>query len=154
MSAVAKLAAPIFNAGRNRANLKIAKAQQEEALIAFRQTLLQAGSEVNDALAQCRAARNKTDIRQRQIAALESAVNSTRQLMSHSESTYLEVLTAQQALLSAQLSQIADRFAAIQGSINLYHALGGGAEEPEVASDESGEEDAKGAKKAKRSRKK
>ncbi|MBQ7855777.1 MAG: efflux transporter outer membrane subunit [Alistipes sp.] len=154
VSAVAKLAAPIFNAGRNRANLKIAKAQQEEALIAFRQTLLQAGSEVNDALAQCRAARNKTDIRQRQIAALESAVNSTRQLMSHSESTYLEVLTAQQALLSAQLSQIADRFAAIQGSINLYHALGGGAEEPEVASDESGEEDAKGAKKAKRSRKK
>ena len=75
----------------------------------------------------------KTDIRQRQIAALESAVNSTRQLMSHSESTYLEVLTAQQALLSAQLSQIADRFAAIQGSINLYHALGGGADEPEEA---------------------
>ncbi len=131
VSAAANLVAPIFSRGKNRANLKIAQAQQEEALIAFRQTLLQAGSEVNDALAQCNAARNKTDIRQRQIAALESAVNSTRQLMSHSESTYLEVLTAQQALLSAQLSQIADRFAAIQGSINLYHALGGGADEPE-----------------------
>lgn len=134
VSAVAKLVAPIFNRGKNRANLKIAKAQQEAALINFRQVLLQAGSEVNDALAQCNAARNKTDIRQRQIAALESAVNSTRQLMSHSESTYLEVLTAQQALLSAQLSQIADRFAAIQGSINLYHALGGGADEPENVS--------------------
>ena len=130
VSAVAKLVAPIFSRGKNRANLKIAKAQQEAALINFRQVLLQAGSEVNDALAQCNAARNKTDIRQRQIAALESAVNSTRQLMSHSESTYLEVLTAQQALLSAQLSQIADRFAAIQGSINLYHALGGGVDEP------------------------
>ena len=136
VSAMAGLVTPIFNAGKNRANLKIAKAQQEEALIAFRQTLLKAGSEVNDALAKCRAARNKTDIRTRQIAALESAVNSTRQLMSHSESTYLEVLTAQQALLSAQLSQIADRFALIQGTISLYHALGGGADEQEEAEQE------------------
>ena len=106
--------------------LKIAKAQQEEALITFQQTLLEAGSEVNNAMALCQAARSKTDIRQRQITALESAVNSTRQLMSHSESTYLEVLTAQQTLLSARLSQIADRFDAIQGMVSLYQALGGG----------------------------
>ena len=46
--------------------------------------------------------------------------------MSHSEATYLEVLTAQQSLLSARLQQIADRFEGIQGVINLYRALGGG----------------------------
>ena len=51
---------------------------------------------------------------------------STRQLMSHSEATYLEVLTAQQSLLSARLQQVSDRFEGIQGVINLYRALGGG----------------------------
>lgn len=117
---------PIFNAGRNRANLKIAESQQREAILAFRQTLLEAGGEVNSALAQCRSARSKTDLRIRQITTLESAVYSTRQLMSHSEATYLEVLTAQQSLLSARLQQIADRFEGIQGVINLYRALGGG----------------------------
>ena len=105
---------------------ELAKAKQEQALISFRHTLLIAGNEVNDALAKCQTARSKKDIRKHQITALESAVNSTRQLMSHSESTYLEVLTAQQKLLSAQLSQIADSFEEIQGVINLYHALGGG----------------------------
>lgn len=122
----ATLVTDIFKSGQKRANVKIAKAQQEEALIKFQQVLLEAGSEVNEALAQCQAARSKTDIRKQQIAALESAVSSTRQLMSHSESTYLEVLTAQQTLLSAQLSQVSDHFEEIQGTINLYHALGGG----------------------------
>ena len=127
----ARLATDIFNAGAKRANLQIAKARQQQALISFHHTLLTAGNEVNDALAKCQTARNKKDIRKYQIAALESAVNSTRQLMSHSESTYLEVLTAQQKLLSAQLSQIADSFEEIQGVINLYHALGGGVDHSE-----------------------
>ena len=58
--------------------------------------------------------------------ALERAVESTELLMQHGSTTYLEVLTAQQSLLSAQLSQIADRFDEIQGTVNLYQALGGG----------------------------
>ena len=126
LQAIGSLVQPIFNAGSNRAQLKIAQAQQEQAKLAFVQALLSAGSEVNDAIMQCQTARNKTDVRKRQIAALESAVVSTQQLMRHGESTYLEVLTAQQNLLQAQLSQIADRFEGIQGMINLYQALGGG----------------------------
>ncbi|MBQ0080606.1 MAG: efflux transporter outer membrane subunit [Alistipes sp.] len=128
ISLAGKLASPIFNAGRNRANLKIAKASQQQALISFQQSLLQAGSEVNDAMAVCRTSMAKNDLREKQITALESAVNSTRQLMSHSQSTYLEVLTAQQALLSAQLQQISDHFDTIKGIVNLYSALGGGAD--------------------------
>ena len=62
----------------------------------------------------------------RQIEALERAVESTELLMQHGTTTYLEVLTAQQSLLSAQLSQISDQFDEIQGVINLYQALGGG----------------------------
>ncbi len=125
-SFIGKLTQPIFNAGRNRANFKIAESQQREALLSFHHKLLEAGSEVNTALAQCRSARSKTNLRIRQIQTLESAVYSTRQLMSHSEATYLEVLTAQQSLLSARLLQVSDRFEGIQGVINLYRALGGG----------------------------
>lgn len=125
-SFLAKLVQPIFNAGSNRANYKIAQSQQREAVMNFQHTLLEAGNEVNTALAQCHSARSKTNLRIRQIETLASSVYSTQQLMSHSEATYLEVLTAQQALLSARLQQISDRFEGIQGVINLYRALGGG----------------------------
>ena len=91
------------------AQLKIAKAQQEEARLAFQQALLNAGSEVNNALTQVQVARGKTELRARQITSLETTVRSTRLLMQHGTSTYLEVLTAQQGLLSAQLTQVADR---------------------------------------------
>ena len=126
LSAAGSLLQPIFNATANRANLKIAKAQQEESKLAFQQALLNAGAEVNNALTQCQTARAKTDLRIKQIEAMERAVESTELLMQHSSTTYLEVLTAQQSLLSAQLSQIADQFDEIQGVVNLYQALGGG----------------------------
>ena len=83
-------------------------------------------SEVNNALMQTQSARAKNTLRKSQIEAMERAVESTELLMRHSSTTYLEVLTAQQSLLSARLSQIADRFDEIQGVVNLYQALGGG----------------------------
>ena len=126
LSAVGALTHPLFNKGLNLAQLKIAKAQQEEAKLAFQQALLNAGSEVNNALTQVQTARGKTELRTGQIISLENAVRSTQLLMQHGTSTYLEVLTAQQSLLSAQLTQVADRFDEIQGIINLYQALGGG----------------------------
>ena len=125
-TAAASLLQPIFNANANRAQVKIAKAQQEESRLAFQQALLNAGAEVNNALVQCQSARAKTDLRIAQIEALERAVEATELLMQHGTTTYLEVLTAQQSLLSAQLSQISDQFDEIQGIVNLYQALGGG----------------------------
>ena len=126
LSAAGSLVQPIFNAGANRARVKIAKAQQEEARLSFQQTLLNAGAEVNNALVQCQSARKKVELRGKQVEAMKRAVESTEQLMQHSSTTYLEVLTARQSLLSAQLSEISDRFDAIQGVVNLYQALGGG----------------------------
>lgn len=126
LSAVASLTQPLFNRGQNVAQLKIAKAQQEEARLAFQQTLLNAGSEVNNALTQVQKARGRASLRQEQVASLEEAVRSTQLLMQHGTTTYLEVLTAQQSLLSARLTQVADRFDEIQGIVNLYQALGGG----------------------------
>ena len=125
-SVFGSLTQPLFNKGANIAQLKIAKAQQEEASLAFQQTLLAAGSEVNDALTQVQTARSKSIYFDKQVASLENAARSTRLLMQHGNTTYLEVLTAQQTLLNAQLSQVANRFTEIQGVITLYQALGGG----------------------------
>ena len=125
-SAVASLTQPLFNKGANIAQLKIAKAQQEEARLSFEQTLLNAGVEVNEALVQYQTAREKADYYNKQVASLQTAAKSTSLLMKHGNTTYLEVLTAQQTLLSAQLSQVANRFTESQGVITLYQALGGG----------------------------
>ena len=120
------LVQPLFNRGQNTANLKIAKAQQEEALLSFRQSLLDAGTEVNNALAQWQGARQRLMLDEQQVVALESAVRSSELLMRYTSQNYLEVLTARQTLLQAELSAASDRFDEIQGIINLYHALGGG----------------------------
>lgn len=105
-TAVASLTQPLFNRGANIAQLRIAKAQQEEARLSFEQTLLNAGSEVNNALVQYQTARDKSVYFNRQVASLENAARSTQLLMKHGNTTYLEVLTAQQTLLNAQLSQV------------------------------------------------
>lgn len=127
-SAVGSLTQPLFNKGQIMAQYRIAKAQQEEASLAFQQTLLKAGSEVNDALVACQTSKAKTVLFEKQIQSLEKALESTSLLMEHGTTTYLEVLTARQSLLSAQLSQTANRFTEIQSVINLYQALGGGRE--------------------------
>lgn len=127
-TAIGSLTQPLFNRGANIAQLKIAKAQQEEAKLSFQQALLNAGSEVNDALVKYQTARDKAGLFEKQIASLEKAYESTSLTMLYGNTTYLEVLTAQQSLLSAQLTQVANRFMEIQGVINLYQALGGGRE--------------------------
>lgn len=125
-SVVASLTQPIFNNGVNKARLTIAKSEQEQALINFQQSLLDAGAEVNNSLVQWQSAREKIIIDQKQIGFLKSAVNSTRLMMQHGSTNYLEVLVAQQSLLNAELTHVSDKYDEIQGVINLYHALGGG----------------------------
>lgn len=126
LNAVGSLTQPLFNRGTNTANLRIAKAQQEEAVLAFSQTLLDAGAEVNNALTQWQSARRMMDIDRKRMESLETAVKSTQKLMTHGTTSYLEVLTAQQSLLQAQLAEVSDKYDEIQGVINLYQALGGG----------------------------
>lgn len=128
-SAVGALTMPLFNRGQNIANLKITKAQQEEASLAFQQTLLNAGTEVNNALVAYQTSHDKTVLYEKQVESLRNALRSTSLLMENGNRTYLEVLTARQTLLSAELSQVANRFAEIQSVVNLYQALGGGREE-------------------------
>lgn len=125
MNAAASLLQPIFNSGALTAQVKISKAEQEAAQLNFRQTVLDAGMEVNNALSQYQTASSRVEWRDRQVEALREAVNKTGLLMKHSSTTYLDVLTAEQSLLSAETSRAQDNFDRISAVISLYHALGG-----------------------------
>ena len=124
-SAIASLTAPLFDKGANVANLKVAQARQQEALLQFEQSLLDAGTEVNNALVGYQTAERRIRLDEEQVADLERATEKTRLLVRYTSSTYLEVLTAQQSLLNARLTLAQDRIERIQAIISLYHALGG-----------------------------
>ena len=126
LNAIGSLTQPLFNRGTNIANLKIAKTRQEEAKLLFQQSLLNAGKEVNNALTAWQTTKSQIEINARQVETLCDAVRKTESLMRHSNTTYLEVLTAQQSLLEAEVQQLQTRFERIQSVIKLYHALGGG----------------------------
>lgn len=121
------LTQPLFNQGKNKANLKIAKAQQQEAFYTYQQTLLTAGQEVSNALYAYQMAEQKEGTRKQQLEALEKAVDFTNELLRYSSATnYTDVLTSEQSLLSAQLSSVSDKLQKLQAVVNLYKALGGG----------------------------
>lgn len=123
---VGSVVQPIFARGLNEARLKQAKAQEEAALLQYRQALLNAGAEVNNALKMLQASEERYVIDLEQIEMLRQAVWNTQLLMKYGSASYIEVLTAQQNLLKAELAESTDRFSKIQGMINLYYALGGG----------------------------
>lgn len=125
-SALASLTQPIYAQGKLRANIKLSQRQQEEAKLNYVSVMLSAGKDVNDALISCQASLQKYEILKLQVRSLDSAYMATKELMNHGQGTYLEVLMAQESLLSSQLSQIANTYSSIQSIINLYIALGGG----------------------------
>lgn len=128
-SALGSLTQPLFYRGSNIARLKIAKAQQEEAKLAFQQSLLNAGSEVSNALSLYQTTAEKTSARKFQVESAEKGAEYTKELFKLGTSTYLEVLSAEQSLLSARLSQVSDSFDSMQAVVSLYRALGGGRED-------------------------
>jgi NodT family efflux transporter outer membrane factor (OMF) lipoprotein len=125
---LASLTQPIFGRGTNKARMETARAQYEEAAYNFRQSILDAGVEVNNALTMWQTAKQRVDIDKKQIVTLQAAVWNTQLLMKHGNTNYLEVLTAQKNLLQAELTETSDHLDEIQGVINLYRALGGGYE--------------------------
>ncbi|MCK7554825.1 TolC family protein [Chitinophaga sedimenti] len=124
---VAGLTQPIFNQGLNRQRLRVAEANQEEALYNFKSVMLTASQEVADALFSYQTAVDKASIRQNQLASLQKAVEFNKELLRYSSSTnYTDVLTAEQNLLTAQLNGINDKLQQLQAMVTLYRALGGG----------------------------
>lgn len=125
-SIVGGISQPLFARKQLITQLKVAKADQQIALINFEQTVLAAGQEVSDILYTYGATKRKETERIKQVAALKNAVEYTDELLKAGEANYLEVLTAQQTLLQAELNQINDKLEQLQATSNLYRALGGG----------------------------
>ena len=126
-SLIGGLTQPLFNQGINKMRLTTAQSQQVQAYNNFQQSLLVAGQEVSNALYAYQMAADKEDSREKQIEALEKAVDYTQQLLEYSSATnYTDVLTSQQNLLAAQLSGVNDNLQKLQAVVDLYRALGGG----------------------------
>ena len=127
-SVIGSLTQPLFYRGANIARLKQAKAQEEQAKIQFQTALLNAGNEVSNALHLYQMEKDKAVSRTIQVNSARQAASDTKELFNLGTSTYLEVLSAEQSYLSAQLAEVSDTFSSMQAVISLYQALGGGRE--------------------------
>jgi NodT family efflux transporter outer membrane factor (OMF) lipoprotein len=125
---IGQLTQPIFARGKLIANKKIAKLTEEDLQKKYVQTVINAGNQVNEAMADCMAAREKHIYYQRQVDVLQEAYTGTHELMDNGKASYLEVLKAQESLLDAQLGQAMNMYDAANAVIALYIALGGGGE--------------------------
>ena len=121
---------PIFNMGRNQANLDVAQTQQKIALTTYEQTIQQAFKEVSDALVDRQGYME-------QLKALEELYSSNQTSFTLSEArfdkgadSYLQVLDAQRNWVSAGQQLIRGKQAYIASQINLYKAVGGGWQRP------------------------
>lgn len=128
LSAIGSLVQPIFQNGQLIAQLKVAKATQEQAYNTWQNAVLAAGSEVSNALVLYNSSDEKSKLEAKQVESLTKNVEYTKDLFNMGGSTYLEVITAQQSLLNAELSKVQDDFYKMQAVVNLYYALGGGRE--------------------------
>ena len=123
---VGQLTQPIFARGQLKANLKINQLTQEDLQKKYVQTVIDAGNQVNEAMADCQAARDKYAFYRRQVEVLYDAYAGTHELMDNGKASYIEVLTAQENLLSSQLNEATNMYKGAQAVIALYIALGGG----------------------------
>ena len=126
LNAVASLTQPIFAKGKIKANYKISQLTEEDLQRNYVQTVIDAGNQVNEALADCQAAREKHAYYHRQVQVLYDAYTGTHELMDNGKANYLEVLTAQESLLNSQLNEASNMYKGAQAVIALYIALGGG----------------------------
>ena len=126
-SAVASVTQPIFMRGQLTAQLRVAEAQQEQAFLAWQQSVLNAGSEVSNALMLYQSSTRRSALLAEQTASLERNVEVAEKMFKMSQNyNYLNIISAQQSLLQAQLSKVSNDFYRMQAVVNLYYALGGG----------------------------
>ena len=128
LSALASLTQPIFNRGKLVSNLRVAKDEEQIALLEYKQALLDAGQEVNNYLYAAESAQRSLESHSKQCAELERTEQTSDALYRTGNATYLELLSARQSLLNARLSVITDTYSRCEAIVNLYSALGGGCE--------------------------
>ena len=125
-SLIGSLTQPIFNGRRLRTQMEVAKAQQEQALLNYKQALLTAGREVSDALYTYDAETKKLEARSKELDAYATAEGYSEELLNNGLANYLEVLTARQNALNSELNYVDSQYAQLSAIVELYRALGGG----------------------------
>ncbi|GLB48291.1 efflux transporter outer membrane subunit [Neptunitalea lumnitzerae] len=123
---VGGLTQPIFNQRQIKTQYEVAQAQQEQSLLNFKQTLLTAGKEVSEALYTYDAEVEKYEYLDLQVQALQNAETNSEELLDNGYATYLDLLTARESRLSAELNLIDSKLQQLLAVVNLYEALGGG----------------------------
>ena len=128
LQAVGSLVQPIFQHGQIVAGLRVAKDKYEQAFNTWQNSVYKAGNEVSNALSSYNGYADMVVLDGKRVAVLKQNVIDTRKLMeSSSNTTYLEVISAQSNLLNAEINEVSDQFKKMQSVVNLYQALGGGA---------------------------
>ena len=128
LSALGSLTQPIFQRGKLISNLRISKDEEQIALLNYKQALLDAGQEVNDALFAIESHSRNLEYHASQCEALEKAVKSNELLFRTNNATYLELLSSRQDLLNSRLNLVVDKMSQLQSVVSLYKALGGGSD--------------------------
>lgn len=123
---VGGLTQPIFNKRKLKTQKEVAIAQQEQALLKFKKTLLVAGNEISNALYAYTSENKKYEFLQNEVEALRKAETNSEELLKNGYATYLDLLTARQSALSSEIKVIDSRLQQLQSVVNLYTALGGG----------------------------
>jgi outer membrane protein TolC len=117
---------PVFRRRELKTQFEIAKLEREQAVIQFRQSVLTATTEVSNALVQIDKLKEQEGIARAQTDTLKSAVSNAEYLFKSDMANYLEVITAQQNALQAQLNLAAIERQQLDAKVELYRALGGG----------------------------
>lgn len=125
-SLVGSLTQPLFNQRKLRTQLEIARAQQEQALLNYKKSLLTAGQEVSNALYNYEAETKKLSAREKELDSYVLAEDYSEELLNNGLANYLEVLTARQNALNSELNLIDSKYGQLSATVELYRALGGG----------------------------
>ncbi len=123
---IPKIEIPIFNAGRNQANLDIAEIRQQQSVVNYEQKIQNAFKEVADALALRQSLNDQISAQQRYLASLQITLQRARALYQHGAVSYLEVLDAERSLFATRQTLLDLNYARQVNEISLYTALGGG----------------------------
>jgi len=123
---------PLVDSGRGKAGIEIAKAQAEQAALLYRRTILFALREVADTLVTLQKIRERIEQQQIQVTAAREALRLSDLRYRGGVANYLEVLDAQRVLFAAETDLARSRQVELNGSVQLYRALGGGWSDEEL----------------------
>lgn len=117
---------PIIDSGRNKFQVQIYTAREQQAILAYQQTVAQAFREVGDALAARSGYREALQVQGEQVAALRAAREQVGKRYAAGFSSYFEVIDADRALFDAELARVQSYRNTMTALVQLYRALGGG----------------------------